>query len=173
MAFNVRMGISSDSWYHLRISQKFAETWEFHRMAQILTNGEILTYSIFIFLDKWKNFEFKLILFQFNEVILLRLINILYSLGSVIGVYLLSKEFFKKKWLQVLPTVLLTNTLMFLFLSSSINYDNLGNMFSVFALLFFERSLKHTGDIKNVLLMILLLCLGTLTKYTIMPLALF
>ena len=172
LAFNVKMGVSSDSWYHLRVSQKYSETFGIPTNQPDTYKWRDIEHIPYLYF--WINgriLNFNSVTFNFNEVILLRIVNITYSVGTLIGTYLLSKEFFKKKTLQILPVFLLSNTLMFLFLSSSINYDNLANLFSVFSLLFFVRAIKNKGDWKNVFLMLIMLCLGALTKFTVMPLA--
>ncbi len=172
LALNLKMGVSPDSWYHLRVSQKFSET------VGIPANGpdtykwrdiEHIPYLYF-----WVNgrlLNFNSITFNFNEVILLRVVNVIYSLSTLVGTYLLSKEFFEKKWLRIFPVFLLSNTLMFLFLSSSINYDNLANMFAVFSILFFVRAIKKKGEWKSIFLMLIIIGLGGLTKYTTLPLS--
>lgn len=172
LALNIKMGISSDSWYHLRVSQKYAETFGIPKNGPDTYKWRDIEHIPYLYF--WINgrlLNFNSITFNFNEVILLRFVNVLYSLGTLIGTYLLSKEFFKKKSMQLLPVFLLSNTLMFLFLSSSINYDNLANLFSVFSLLFFVRAIKNKGDWENIFLMLIMLCLGALTKFTVMPLA--
>ena len=85
--------------------------------------------------------------------------------------YLLSKELLKGKWSKLIPVFLLTNTLMFVFLSASINYDNLANLFSVLGIYFFVKFVKSKLDIKFLLWMLIALCLGSFTKYTVLPLA--
>lgn len=166
------MGISSDSWYHLRVSQEYSTTLGIPPNTEDTYQWRDITNIPYLYF--WINGRILNInesTFGFNQVLLLRIVNIIYSFITVIGVYLLSKEFFKNRWVQLIPVVLLTNTLMFLMLSSSINYDNLGNMFATLAILFFVKSVKNAGILKYPLLVILILCLGTLTKFTIMPLA--
>jgi 4-amino-4-deoxy-L-arabinose transferase-like glycosyltransferase len=166
------MGISSDSWYHLRVSQKYAETLGIPKNQPDTYKWRDIEHIPYLYF--WINgrvLNLNLMTFNFNEVILLRVINVIYSLFTLIGTYLLSKEFFKKKWLQILPLFLLSNTLMFLFLSSSINYDNMANMFSVCSILFFVRTIKDRGNWKNIFLMLITVSLGTLTKFTVTPLA--
>jgi 4-amino-4-deoxy-L-arabinose transferase-like glycosyltransferase len=166
------MGISSDSWYHLRVSQEYSTTLGIPSNTPDTYQWRDITNIPYLYF--WINgrvLNLNDSTFGFNQVVLLRIINIIYSFITVIGVYLLSKEFFKNKWVQLIPVALLTNTLMFLMLSSSINYDNLGNMFATFAILFFVKTVKNRGILKYPLLVILMLCLGTLTKFTIMPLA--
>lgn len=172
LAFNLKMGISPDSWYHLRVSQEYSKTLGIPENNENTYQWRDITNIPYLYF--WINgriLNLNEITFNFNQVILLRVFNILFSLGTVIATYLLSKQFIKNKYAQLLPVALLTNTLMFLSLSSSINYDNLGNMFAAFAILFFVKSIKQKYDIKYPLLTILMLCLGALTKFTILPLA--
>jgi len=86
--------------------------------------------------------------------------------------YLLSKEIFKDKWKRVLPVFFLTHTLMFVFLSSSINYDNLANLLSTLSIYFFVKFVKKGINFKYLLLMLLSLCIGALTKSMVLPVAL-
>lgn len=170
LALKLKMGISPDSFYHLDVSKAYSstlgipantpDTYQYRDITRIAylyfwINGRIL------------NINNGLI----NEVLLLRIVNIIYSLGTVYITYLLSKEILKGKWKRLLPILLLTNTLMFVFLSSSINYDNLANLLSLLSIFFFVKFVKSDLSIKHLLLMILFLCLGALTKYTLLPLA--
>ncbi len=171
LAFKLRMGLSPDSFYHLEVSKAYSttltrpqntpDTYQWRDITRIAylyfwLNGRIL------------NINNGLI----NEVLLLRIFNVLYSLGTVYVTYLFSKEIFKNRWKRLLPVFFLTNTLMFVFLSSSINYDNLANLLSVLSIFYFVKFVKSKIDIKYLLLMTLSLCIGTLTKYTLLPLAL-
>ena len=172
LAFTVKMGVSSDSWYHLRVSQAYEDTLTVPENTPETYKWRDLEHQPYLYF--WINgrvLNLNEITFQFNEVILLRVVEIIYSFFTLYGTYLLSKEFFKKNWLRLLPVFLLSNTLMFVFLSSSINYDNMANMFSVFAILFFVKALKDKGNWKNIFLMLIFICLGGLTKYTFLPLA--
>jgi 4-amino-4-deoxy-L-arabinose transferase-like glycosyltransferase len=172
LAFNVKMGISSDSWYHLEVSQKYAETLGIPKNGPDTYKWRDIEHIPYLYF--WLNgriLNLNSTSFNFNEAILLRVFNVIYSLFTLVGTYLLAKEFFKKKWLAILPVFLLSNTLMFLFLSSSINYDNMANMFAVFSILFFVRAIKNVGNWRSIFLMLIVLSLGTLTKFTITPLA--
>jgi 4-amino-4-deoxy-L-arabinose transferase-like glycosyltransferase len=166
------MGISSDSWYHLEVSQKYAETLGIPKNGPDTYKWRDIEHIPYLYF--WLNgriLNLNSTSFNFNEAILLRVFNVIYSLFTLVGTYLLAKEFFKKKWLAILPVFLLSNTLMFLFLSSSINYDNMANMFAVFSILFFVRAIKNVGNWRSIFLMLIVLSLGTLTKFTITPLA--
>ncbi len=170
LAFKLKMGVSPDSFYHLDVSKAYSttlgipsntpQTYQYRDITRIAylyfwINGRILDINKGLI----------------NEVLLLRIVNIIYSLGTVYITYLLSKEILKGKWKKLFPVFLLTNTLMFVFLSSSINYDNLANLLSVLSIFFFVKFVKSELKIKHLLLMILFLCLGALTKYTLLPLA--
>ena len=171
LAFNIKMGVSSDSWYHLRVSQEYSKTLTIPKNNADTYKWRDIEHIPYLYF--WINgrvLNLNSIVFNFNEVILLRVINILYSLFTLVGAYLLSKEFFESKWSNLLVVFLLVNTLMFTFLSSSINYDNLANMFSVFSILFFIRAIKSKGNWKNIFLMLILIALGGLTKFTTLPL---
>ena len=166
------MGISSDSWYHLRVSQTYSNTLTIPENTEETYQWRDITNIPYLYF--WINGRILNLndsIFQFNHVILLRIVNIFYSLLTLVGVYLLSKEIIKNKWAQLIPLVLITNTLMFLMLSSSINYDNLVNLFAAFSILFFIKTVKNRGVYKYPLLAILMLCLGALTKFTLLPLA--
>lgn len=172
LALNIKMGISPDSWYHLKVSEEYSTTLTIPPNTPDTYQWRDITNIPYLYF--WVNGRILNIndaTFHFDHVILLRFINIIYSIFTIIGVYLLSKEVIQNKLKRLLPVVLLGNTLMFLFLSSSINYDNLGHMFATYAIYFFIMSVKNTGKIQYPLLTLIMLCLGTLTKFTILPLA--
>jgi hypothetical protein len=170
LAIKLRMGLSPDSSYHLEVSQAYSTTWTIPQNTPDTYQWRDITripYLYFWINARILNINNGLL----NEITLLRIVNVFYSTLTVIFTYLLSKEIFKKDIFKVLPTFLLTNTLMFTFLSSSINYDNLANLFSVLGIYFFVKYLKSKVDIKYILLMLIYLALGTFAKYTILPLA--
>jgi hypothetical protein len=105
-------------------------------------------------------------------LVILRVVNILFALGTIIFCFLLSKEVIKHKWWQLFPVFILTNLLMFVFLAAGVNYDNLANLFSMMALFFLVRVLLQKNFIINSLLWMIFISLGTLVKYPIVPLAL-
>lgn len=115
---------------------------------------------------------FKPLISDQEILIFLRIINVLFSIGTIIFCYLLSIEVIKNKWWQLLPVFLLTNTLMFVFLAGGLNYDNLANLLSFGGLFFFVRTLKQEKFIKNSLVWMILISSATLVKYSILPLAL-
>ncbi|HOK59935.1 MAG TPA: glycosyltransferase family 39 protein, partial [Candidatus Dojkabacteria bacterium] len=171
LAFNIKMGVSPDSYYHLRVSQAYSTTLGIPQNTPQTYQWRDITripYLYFWINGRILNINNGVI----NEVVLLRIINVIYSLGTVYVMYLLSKEIFKDKWKRVLPVFFLTHTLMFVFLSSSINYDNLANLLSILSIYFFVKFVKKNINLKYLLLMLLSLCIGALTKSTVLPVAL-
>ncbi|HQJ73919.1 MAG TPA: DUF2142 domain-containing protein, partial [Candidatus Dojkabacteria bacterium] len=165
------MGVSPDSYYHLRVSQAYSTTLGIPQNTPQTYQWRDITripYLYFWINGRILNINNGVI----DEVVLLRVINVIYSLGTVYVMYLLSKEIFKDKWKRVLPVFFLTHTLMFVFLSSSINYDNLANLLSTLSIYFFVKFVKKGINLKYLLLMLLSLCIGALTKSTVLPVAL-
>ena len=169
-AFRLRMGLSPDSSYHLEVSRAYSTTWGIPENTPDTYQWRDITRIPYLYF--WVNARLLNLNNGFiNEVILLRIINVIYSLGTVFVTYLISKEILKGKWDRLMPVFLLTNSLMFVFLSSSINYDNLSNLFSVLGIFFFIKFVKSKLSIRYLLLMLIALCLGSFTKYTVLPLA--
>lgn len=168
--FKLRVGLSPDSFYHIRVSQAYATTWGIPENTPDTYQWRDITRIPYLYF--WINARVLNLNNGFiNEIILLRIVNVIYSLGTVFVTYLLSKELLNGKWSKLIPVFLLTNTLMFVFLSASINYDNLANLFSVLGIYFFVKFVKSKLNIKCLLLMLIALCLGSFTKYTVLPLA--
>jgi hypothetical protein len=108
-----------------------------------------------------------------NELLVsLRLVSVVYSLCMLFFTYLLSKEVIQHKWWQLLPVFLLTNTLMFVFVSGGVHYDNLANMLSVAGLYFLVKTLKGQNFLLNSFAWMICIALACLVKYPILPLAL-
>ena len=169
-AFSFRMGLSPDSSYHLDISKAYSTTLGIPENTTDTYQYRDITRIAYLYF--WINGRILNINNEgINEIILLRLVNVVYSIGTVYVLYLLSKEVIKDRWKRLLPVFLLTNTLMFVFLSSAINYDNLSNLLSVLSIFFFVKFVKSKLDIKYLLWMTLFLCIGSLTKFTVLPLA--
>jgi len=172
LASTIKMGISSDSYYHLRVAQTYSktlgipentpETYQWRDITRVpylphWINGRIINLN-----DSF---------LKLDEVFVLRFFNIFCALGTLVFVYLTSKKLIKNKWGQILPVFLLSNTLMFVFLSSSINYDNLTIFLASGAIYFLMKFLQRPIDPANSLLMFIFLLLGSLTKTTTLPLA--
>jgi len=171
LAFNLRMGVSPDSYYHLEVSQAYSETLGIPENTPKTYKWRDVTRIPYLSL--WLNgriLNLNKATFNFDDVIVLRIFNILTALGTLIFVYLISKRLVKNKWGQILPVFLLSNTLMFVFLSSSINYDNLTILLSTMTMYFLVRFLQNPKELKYTLLIFVFLLLGLLVKSSVLPL---
>lgn len=104
-------------------------------------------------------------------LIALRLMSVLMSAVSLVFLYLTSKLLIRNKWLQLLPVFMLLNTLMYVFLSGAVSYDNLANLFSFVAIYFFTLAFKGKDFTRNTILMITSVGIACLVKYSVLPLA--
>jgi hypothetical protein len=105
------------------------------------------------------------------DLLFLRLLNIPFAFATIYFVWRTLRLLTEDRLSQVLVLVMMTNTLMFSFLSAFVSYDNLTNLLAamaVYYLLAFFRT--RSGD----LLAVSFLCqlLGGLTKSSFLPLIL-
>lgn len=178
IATNLKRGIIPDEPSHIIFSNHFASTWGIpNDTDETIKEGWVIRHNPFLY--HWINgrainlFESAFpSISEWQILVLLRLLSVVYSTGTLIFCYLLSKEVIQSKWWQLLPVFLLSNTLMFVFLSGGVNYDNLANLLSVAGLLFFVRVINKKDFELNSLLWLLCISIGTLVKFTILPLAL-
>jgi len=178
LALNLKEKIIPDEPAHFTFSKHFSttlgippDTYETYSWGWYIEQNPFLYYWIngrIINLIKFVNPG----LSDLNLLIGLRLVSVLYSLGTVYFCYLLSKEVIKHQWWQLLPVFLLTNTLMFVFISGGIHYDNLANFLSMASLYFLVRSFKRKNFLINSFAWMISIALACLVKYTILPLAL-
>jgi hypothetical protein len=178
LALRLDKGIIPDEPAHFIFSKHYASTWkvpddtsktyswgwyiERNPFLYHWINGRIINFVSFISKD----------ISDWGLLVTLRLFNVAFAMGTIIFCFLLSKEIIKFPWWQILPIFLLTNTLMFVFLSGGVNYDNLANLFSMAGIYFLTRVFTKKNFLKNSLLWMIMIGTGTLVKYTLLPLAL-
>jgi len=102
----------------------------------------------------------------------LRIVSVLYALGTLLFCLFISREVIQHKWWQLLPVFLLINTLMFGFIAAGVHYDNLANLFCSASIFFLIKAFKNRNFVENSLAWMISIALGTLVKYPILPLAL-
>jgi len=178
LALRLNTGLIPDEPAHFTFSKHFASTWgippdtyETYSWGWYIEQNPFLYYWLngrIINLIKFVNSGIS----DFDLLVGLRMVNVLYSLGTVFYCFLLSKEVIKHQWWQLLPVFLLTNTLMFVFVSGGVHYDNLANFLSMVSLYFLVRSFKQKNFLINSLAWMISIALACLVKYTILPLAL-
>ncbi|NLT19121.1 MAG: glycosyltransferase family 39 protein, partial [Clostridiales bacterium] len=101
----------------------------------------------------------------------LRTFSVIYSTLSMWFLFKSSKLLIENKWLQLLPVFLLSNTLMFVFLSGAVSYDPMAIMFCFLAAYFLIRALKLINFWRSSIFFLLMVGLGSLVKYPITPFA--
>lgn len=99
-----------------------------------------------------------------------RFFNVFSGGANLVAVWVISRKVIKNVWLQLLPPFLLANILMFFFLSSGSNYDNLHNLLCSISILFAVRLVKGEDFWRNSFWLFLVLGLAGLTKKTAIPL---
>jgi hypothetical protein len=178
IAINLNEDIVPDEPVHFEVSLNFAQTWG-------IPDPEPYTEAMGIFISRTPFLAYWLYgrtlnlvslihptATRWQQLVYLRLFNTLFSVGTVIFVFLLSKELIKNKWWQLLPVFTLTNSLMFVLLAGGVSYDNPANMFSAAGIYFLLRVLKKKSFTLNSIGWMIFIALGTWTKETILPLAL-
>lgn len=109
--------------------------------------------------------------FGISDLVFLRLCNIPFAFGTVYYAWRTLRLLTRDRLTQILLLVVMTNTVMFSFLSASVSYDNLTNLLAAMSVYYLLAFFTHrSGD----LLAISFLCqlAGCLTKPTFLPLVL-
>jgi hypothetical protein len=102
----------------------------------------------------------------------LRLINVVLSMTAVLVAYRFAQRLVEDWPTRILFLVMTTNTLMFTFVGAAVSYDNLVNLFAVTSLVSLFGFL-HSERPRELLAWLVWVLLGSLTKVTFLPLALF
>lgn len=169
-ALALHKGISPDELYHLGISDLYSK-------SLLIPSNNIDSFYYGVVTDVPYLFHLimgKIAFLNFTKVpdyIILRFVNILLSLGTILFTYKLGKIIFKNKLVQIALVLVMTNTLMFTFLSSAVSYDNLVNLLAVLSIYQLVKFIKDKNAI-NLILLLLFISLGSLTKSAFLPLAL-
>jgi len=172
-ALNIKEYLSPDERYHVILSQEYS-----HTLSKPLNSEN--TYTIgqiedTPFLYHWisgrvlnvKDFLFK----EVEDLFVLRFFSVVVSLVNLFVAYKIIKLFTKDKLVQTLFIIMLCNTLMFAFISASANYDPLTILFALQSI-YWSMELLKKRSIKNLLLLLIFLLLGMLTKISFPPFAL-
>lgn len=170
MIFNTNFGISPDEHYHYGYIQAFADNGFspfFGKQEKYFKLGQIQHNPYFLY-HYFMSIPYHLFQGQSDSFRILRLLNLPLGCGSLYVTYLLGRELGIKPLAVNVAIFVTSNTLMFVFLSSSINYDNLMILLSLLAILFLLRLWKNF-HIKTYLLFLITLLAGSLTKMSFLP----
>jgi len=178
MALNLQKGIIPDEPAHFIFSKYFAttfgippDTYETYSWGWYIKGNPFLYYWINGRIINLINLISPNIT-DLGILISLRVVSVFYALGTILFCFFLSKQVIQHRWWKLLPVFLLTNTLMFVFISAGVHYDNLANLFSMVALYFLVRVLKRHNFLTNSFAWMITIAIATLVKYPILPLAL-
>jgi hypothetical protein len=109
--------------------------------------------------------------FGMDEVLYLRLINVVLAMMTVLAGYRLASRLTGNPLVRIVFLVMATNTLMFTFIGGAVSYDNLVNLLAVLSISAFIAFIQDENPV-DLLLFLLWNFLGTLTKTTFLPLTL-
>ena len=178
-ALRLHRGIIPDERGYFYLSTLFSTSWRLpditeRSLALGLSEFDRLPYIYFWLNGRFLNFLSFIMpeVTEWQQLVFLRLVNVFYSILTIYFSYQLAKEFIQKIWWRLLVTFLMSSTLMFVFLSGGVSYDNLANLCATAGTLFLVRALKGRRIITDSLLWIIAIGLGILAKKTILPLAL-
>ena len=105
-----------------------------------------------------------------DDLTYLRLLSAGFGLATVLVAWRWMRLVTSNALVRVLAVLMMTNTLMFTAICAAVSYDGLVNFLAALSVYFFSRHVKH-NDARSLVLLVLSLCLGALTKVTFLPLA--
>ena len=179
LVFGVFMAYTSgqpDQSIHTYFSQRFSETWgipeEGDKFQSFIFTGQPYLYY-------WLNGLVTRI-FQWTfphnppirTVILWRLFSVLISVFTVFYTYKFASKVTGNPYAGVLAAFFLSNTLMFVFVSGGVNYDNLMNLAGMASLFHLVNIFKGEDFIKNTALTGIWVIIGSLAKEQLLLLTL-
>jgi hypothetical protein len=176
-ALNLKRAIIPDEPAHFILSKHFSTTWGIPPDIPETYHLGYISHKPFLYY--WLNGRFLNVveflipnMTDWRQLAALRLLNVIYSTLAVIFCYLLSKEIFENRWWQIFSSFLLTNTLMFVFLSGGVNYDNLTNLCAFASIYFLVRVIIGKSFYENSMGWLIFISANTLTEKKALPLAL-
>ena len=177
-ALKLRRGIIPDEPAHLYMSQQFSTTLGIPPNTDTSLTLGLENMNRKPFLYYWLNGRVLAFLWliwpaisDWQQLVFLRLTSIFYSVLSIIFCYKLAKEVIKSHWAHLLVVFMITSTLMFVFLSGGVSYDNFINLCCFAGIYYLVRVLKGKPFFSNSLGWLACIATGTLAKITVLPLA--
>jgi len=99
-----------------------------------------------------------------EDIFLLRIVSVIISTGTIYYLYKLTAVLSGNKFAGILASFFAANTLMFVYVSGGISFDNFLGLCSVVAIYYLVNVLKGEDYVKNTSLLGIWLGLGALTK---------
>ena len=171
-ALTIKESLPPDEAYHLKLSQVYSKTLS--RPSNSEETYYIGQIEDTAFLYHWisgRIINLKDAFFPaLSDLVTLRIVSVLTGVSSIFIAYQIIKLLTEDKLAQTLLVIMLTNTLMFVFISGGVSYDPLTTLFSLLIIYFVLKLFKHK-TIENMFFFLFFLLLGALTKITLPPFA--
>lgn len=172
-AFVIKLGIPPDETYHFTyiqyLAQIFPSPFPTHQNGFDILQGAVS--NPFFIYHYLMAFPYKLMDGFSSAYIVLRLINVGLGLASLVLVARISGFLKISPLARNISIFMLVNTLMFTFIFSSISYDNLFIFLYLASLLLVLRLFKKKS-LTDILLLLVCLAAGVLTKINFLPIGL-
>jgi hypothetical protein len=173
MAINTPAYLPPDEKYHVNFISKFAH----NGISPFLANktdtyglGEVRHNPFFLYHYLF-GFIYRFIDSYSHAYTLLRFINIIFGILSLFVMCKIAKLFHVSVLIRNMALFILANTLMFVFISAAVSYDNLYNLLALTSIYLTIKIYKEfTG--KDFLLLVITLLAGLLIKIGFLPLTL-
>jgi hypothetical protein len=169
-AFFISSYIPPDEVTHLGMAKVFSKVLLLpENSAETYQYGMVTNISWLYYWVMGKLLSFNV--FGMSDLLFLRLFNILFAFGTVYFSWRLLRLLTDDRLTQLLLVVVMTNTLMFSFLSASVSYDNLVNLLAVMAIYYLFAFFKER-TVGFLVISVLCQLAGCLTKLSFLPLSL-
>jgi len=173
MALSTKLGIPPDEKYHLRLMELFVQNgWSpfIHDQTGYYSLGEV-THTPFILYHYLLSLPMHLFGNFVYDFMILRFVNIGLAFWSFYLIIKIANLIGMSKLVRNLGLFMLANTLMFVFLSASISYDNLFIPLGLLVMYLLLRLLDK-ATIPHLLLFLTAIMAGMLVKISFLPIAL-
>jgi hypothetical protein len=167
-----RIGLPPDENYHVTFIRLFTENGFLPfvtNQADYLALGEIVRTPFFLYHYLF-GFMAMLIGTGDTAVLFMRFVNLLIGVGSLVLVYRIALELKLSRLARNLTVWMLAGTLMFVFVSASVSYDNLFIFLSL-ASVWLLLKLLHKVTARQALLLLVTVAAGSLVKVNFLPIA--
>lgn len=176
IAFTTENGIAPDEGFHVRTIKVYVENGLSPFIESSRTDGQlrgttarspqyvfhyVLSFPYRVLPDSWSND---------SKLIALRLLNVAFVTAGLIVFMRVLERLTKRGIVRNMTLAMLTNTLMFVFLAGSVNYDNLFFL-AVSIVLYYFVKLYQKFSLLDVLKLGSAMVFALLVKFTFVPLA--
>ncbi len=173
MALTTRLGIAPDEIYHYDFIELFSSKgWSpfLRDQENYYSLGSVIRTPFYLY-HYLLSLPFHFFGGTSHDYIILRMINIAMGCCSLYIIFAISNALSIKPLARNISIFMLSNTLMFVFLSASINYDNLFILLSLLAVYYTIQLWKNFTAVHLTLLLIVLIS-GCMVKISFLPIGL-